>query len=790
MFKLGIIFGGPSEERGISLNSARVLLDHVNHKNLTIETFFVDQHQRFYPTPTCQLYSNTPDDFDFKLKSITHELKLEQWIAALKACDLIFPVIHGKFGEDGQLQAILEQHAIPFVGNSSATCKAIYAKDQALKNLAANQFPTIASLVIDQQIAKTKTLISQFWNEKIKHKAIIKPCEGGSSIDVYAIKTLAELDKTISKLLKKHTKLLLQPYQTDPELTMVVLSDQDNNLTALPATETEKQDPNTEIFDYRSKYLATNATRHYTPARLNEKDTIRLQACAKSIFKKMNMRDFVRLDGYWNQEKGFLCNDINPYSGLEENSFLFKQATRCGMTHRSILRRIIHHACKRMHITEPRYPQVSQGAKKHIYVLMGGNNSEKQVSLISGRNIWLKLLNSDKYQPTPLFLDQNKTIWKLPYHLFLNHTCEEIQACISQHQADQSIDNIARELGCAPPETQLSSYPLEDFLANLANQGAYIFIALHGGFGENGKLQDLLAHYNIAHNGSCAKGSRLCIDKYQTQTHLQEHNIPGLKIQKQIILSANTLTSWDKNSAKKLWQQLSTQLDTNTLIIKPREDGCSTGIVALQTWQELFQYGDLIIRNATTIPPHTFRGQRSTVEMPTKSPSYLVEPFITTDTILVSQQQLTHKKESGWIELTIVIIEKDSKYHALSPSITVSADAVLSVEEKFQGGTGINLTPPPEQILSRQDIQTIQSVACQCAQALHIKQYARIDLFYHKDSQTTQVIEMNTLPALTPSTVLFQQALAEKEPIAPREFIEYLVESKKVYKEKSALTSN
>ena len=123
----------------------------------------------------------------------------------------------------------------------------------------------------------------------------------------------------------------------------------------------------------------------------------------------------------------------------------------------------------------------------------------------------------------------------------------------------------------------------------------------------------------------------------------------------------------------------------------------------------------------------------------------------------------------------MVVTEKHKKYTALNPSITISSNAVLSVEEKFQGGTGINLTPPPDSFISVDQRKHIQEIVEKIAEQISIQQYARLDIFYNIKKNQLQLIEVNTLPALTPSTVLFQQALAGTEAIQPRDFIQTLV---------------
>ena len=125
--------------------------------------------------------------------------------------------------------------------------------------------------------------------------------------------------------------------------------------------------------------------------------------------------------------------------------------------------------------------------------------------------------------------------------------------------------------------------------------------------------------------------------------------------------------------------------------------------------------------------------------------------------------------------MTVVITESQNAYHAFNPSITIASNTILTIEEKFQGGTGINLTPPPEEIISSQQAELIKRNLELIASSFKLKDYARLDIFFNRISNKLILIEINTLPALTPSTVLFHQALSEVNPMSPLNFLESLI---------------
>lgn len=125
------------------------------------------------------------------------------------------------------------------------------------------------------------------------------------------------------------------------------------------------------------------------------------------------------------------------------------------------------------------------------------------------------------------------------------------------------------------------------------------------------------------------------------------------------------------------------------------------------------------IKNVQFIPAFSFAHQAELIEMPSSlNGEYLLEPYIETYRMIVEQDKLNCLSKEGWIELTVGVLEQRGIYHALNPSITVAEGAILSLEEKFQGGTGINLTPPPVEVLSSSATQKIKCLIEKSAQAL------------------------------------------------------------------------
>ncbi len=227
------------------------------------------------------------------------------------------------------------------------------------------------------------------------------------------------------------------------------------------------------------------------------------------------------------------------------------------------------------------------------------------------------------------------------------------------------------------------------------------------------------------------------------------------------------------------WRMLTETLGTKTIIGKPRGDGCSAGVVMLSNEKDLVTYISLIKNKISTAPPNTFTNQTNSIDMPEgKVQDIIFESFIETDKLKAQKGKIIYIPKSGYVEMTVGVLENEHKVISLSPSITIAEDKILSVEEKFQGGTGVNITPPPKHIISTRNLNKVKGLVEVVAKKVGLRGYARIDIFVHVKTGNIIVIEINTLPGLTPSTVIYHQALAQDIPIYPKEFLELLIKNK------------
>lgn len=792
MFNLILVCGGPSLERGISLNSVRSFYDNIGKsKDISIKVIFIDLYLNKYFVDETFLYSNTPSDFDFKLANECEKLSEKEFIDSLKKADMVMPVIHGAYGEDGEFQKILEENNIPFVASGSKACDMMYNKANAeTQILRKNNLKTIPKLILNRQDENINEKIKLFYGKYQIKNVVIKPVKGGSSFGVLPAGGYADCIEKVEEEFKNYDEILIEEFCKGREFTVVILQNFEGKPVALIPTEievkgnasllsrdsiqeNEKENLNSSFFTTRRKYLPTNETHYYNPPRFTNEVIQKIRKEAENLFEISGAKDFLRIDGWLLDSGEIYFSDFNPISGMEQNSFLFQQGAKIGFTHKDILEYILKSSAKRQNISFP-----ESNSKKRVNVLMGGITSERQVSLMSGSNVWLKLLNSEYYEPYPYLMTMINNEYKvmpLSYDIILNHTVEEV---IYQHNSRKNGNvslkqEIRQNLGLEEKEEFVS---LTDFIKSSKSQNAYVFLGLHGGFGEGGGIQNLLENEGVCFNGSGFEAASLCMDKYKTGEIVDSLNLPGLRTAKKISVSAEFLKEIIRsNEYKNYWENLTSKFEADKVIIKPRKDGCSTGVVILTDCEEFKKYIEFFTLGINEAPEGTFKMHSGQITLGIHNEELLIEEYIDVDKISIVDNKIIYESPVKWTELTIGVVENKGKYHAFNPSITIANSGVLSLEEKFQGGTGVNITPPPSYIINEELVKKLKLYMKKLCEKINVKDYCRIDVFVNNLKNEIIVIEVNTLPAMTSSTVIFQQAGKENPPISPLKLIENII---------------
>lgn len=754
-----LLFGGPSSERSISLNSARSIYDHLLAlENISVNLIYIDPDLTCYAIEHFWLYCNTLEDFSFKLSQEKSRTIEQILLDAKEQNALLWPLLHGTFGEDGQLQQMLEQKKIPFIGSNASTCQKLFKKSKALEFL--GQYSLAPGPFLYFEDTHSKEAIVHFLTHH--SKALCKPDDGGSSLGIFIFDSIESFEKQweIHKSFYKNG-LIIEPFYTGIEFSVVILEIQGKPFALIPSSIHYDR---SEFYDFRKKYLPTTQTTLHLPAHFSKTviETIRKQA--ELIFKDSGAKDLLRIDGWVFDQERVSFSDINICSGMEQNSLLFLQAAFMQISHQSLCRHLLLHYIPEIKV----FNKNKNNPKPPVFILAGGINAEKQVSLLSGTNVWLKLKAKDPKREIKLFfVSKENDIFPIEEDLALYHTCEEIEEKLAQlHQNPTTPSLLSTEeqnrlralQDCS--RTLFNPLSAEMFTQYAKEQKAFVFLALHGGEGENGIWQKRLSNAEILFNGSKEKSSRLCMNKKDTGEIINALKLPYLFSLEKILISTHSAEDPLVEEFFKEHEQV---------IIKPTDDGCSAGVCLLKNINHFKTYLKFLKNQYPIIPKGTFAHLTEDLILPSTE-KMLLEPFIQTEKITKKNQR---QEESGWIELTYGLYEKNNTYTIFCGSQTLSDHNILSLEEKFQNGTGTNITPC--HLLDKKEQEHIKTLMEKAARALEIRNYARFDIFYHLSSKKIIFIEANTLPALTPSTVIFHQALIDN--ISPENFLSMLIEN-------------
>lgn len=842
VLRVALICGGPSAERGISLNSARSVLDHIQAEDLSVSCYYIDCQLNAYAISPAQMYSNTPADFDFKLDSLAEGFNsLSEFMEHLAvSTDIVFPLIHGKFGEDGSIQELIEKAGIPFVGTGSREARLAFDKYNASMVLDSHKFVTIPSFLVQGIVTKKNELSKWFAYNGLdikSGKVVVKPACAGSSIGVDVAFGVNDALIKANKLITEGVddRVIIETFiEGGKEFTAIVLdvgSGSNSSPVTLLPTEVELHFRSSfdaaeseEIFSYRRKYLPTQQVAYHTPPRFSVDVIEHIRKGAAMLFRYLGLRDFARIDGWFlpsadsssadmqnenmklfgNLKSGtVIFSDINLISGMEQTSFLFQQAAQVGLSHAGILRTIIRRACAR---SPKLYSYADQACsserfrlsglhksrpepRRKVFVIFGGDTSERQVSLMSGTNVWLNLRACSDLDVTPFLLSQatvdsflqnheqkeqnveSKMVWQLPYSLVLRHTVEEVVGACRQ----------AIEPGRAEMTSMLRDQVILDLQEHTSSNNWF------SGFDISFEIPEILTlekwiirakevGATVFLAGPGVSASRICMDKVATSLALTHLSNVGVLTLNKVVRSREELLA---SSMSDLWHSLTSMLDAPTLCIKPTGDGCSTGVARLCCKEDLEKYVQVLQEKLPHILPNTLSKAHGMIMMPDPPAEKVIfEAFIETDDIVVTskhggstQSGLLWKGANRWVEVTVGVMGTKGEMHSFNPSITVKEDGdILSLEEKFQGGTGINLTPPPTSIIREEALHACKKRIKILANALGLEGFSRIDAFVDVDTGEVLVIEVNTVPGMTPSTVLIHQALAEDPPMYPQQF--------------------
>jgi D-alanine-D-alanine ligase len=354
--KIGVLYGGRSGEHDVSLCSAASVVSALDRNKYEVTAIGIDRDGRWYVQDKPEII---PDkDFGRKLalkKSgtwlVNHfEQKNKLHLYNIKnknkevVIDVIFPVLHGTFGEDGTLQGLLELAMVPYIGADVTGSTVGMDKDVAKRLLKEAGIPVVPSLTINKQQWKdNQKLIIKSAPDILGLPVFIKPVCTGSSVGVKKVKKKELLVKAINFAFQFDTRVMIEKAVDCREIECAVLGNDNPSPSVLGEII-----PSHEFYSYEAKYLDPEGAKLLIPAEINKALADKIRKIAVDGYMALGCSSMARVDFFLDKKTNkFYLNEINTLPGFTSISMYPKLWEATGLKYSDLLDKLIALALER-----------------------------------------------------------------------------------------------------------------------------------------------------------------------------------------------------------------------------------------------------------------------------------------------------------------------------------------------------------------------------------------------------------------------------------------------------------
>lgn len=288
---IGVIFGGPSGERRVSIESGRNIA-------------------RALQTAGCRIRRLLIYDADDAARQID-----------ATPLDLAFLALHGEFGEDGGIQRLLDERGIPYTGSDAEVSRLCMDKASTKTVLRAHRLPVCEDLLLNGPDARSDAFFA------LAHfglPLVVKPNSAGSSLGVSIVRSNDQFRPALNRAFSECRQVLIEPYIAGRELTVALVDG-----APLPVVEVVSK---SGFYDYEAKY-EDDATEYHCPAKLSLRDTLRVHQLAARAWNALGCRDVGRLDMILPAPGADpMIIEMNTIPGCTSHSLLPKAAAAAGIS--------------------------------------------------------------------------------------------------------------------------------------------------------------------------------------------------------------------------------------------------------------------------------------------------------------------------------------------------------------------------------------------------------------------------------------------------------------------------
>jgi D-alanine-D-alanine ligase len=311
--RVAVIYGGRSGEHEISLRSAESIMKALDPERYKVIQVYISKEGKWRPRPIAAEPKGNPE------------------------IDVVFPVLHGTFGEDGTVQGLLELADLPYVGPGVFASAACMDKEVMKRLCMERGLPVVEYVAMRRGQLDAEAACRAF-----SFPMFVKPANLGSSVGISKVRSCDELKSALDLAASYDTKVLVERAIIGKELECAVLGNDDP-----VASDPCEILPSREFYDYEDKYLLDKA-RFNLPAELPEEQVTRIRRLAVECYKTMQCEGMSRVDFLLEEATGEIyINEINTIPGFTSISMYPKMWEHSGLPYPKLLDRLIELAMER-----------------------------------------------------------------------------------------------------------------------------------------------------------------------------------------------------------------------------------------------------------------------------------------------------------------------------------------------------------------------------------------------------------------------------------------------------------
>ena len=349
--RVGVLFGGRSAEHEVSLQSARNVMRAIDKHKYEVVPIGIDKEGRWFLGDEAKLLVDEENPALVKLNRSSHDLAVQPGhpeaplvFAGTDAggVDVVFPVLHGPYGEDGAVQGLLKLANVPFVG-AGVLGSAVGMDKDVMKRLLRDAEIPIAPFVTIR--ANGRDAIDFHTAARILGTPMfVKPANLGSSVGVHKVRTAQEFTAALDDAFQWDRKVVVEQNVDGREVECSVLGNDDPRASVIGEVRTQGGH---DFYSYDAKYIDEHGAQLHIPADLDPKIADRVRELSIRTFEALDCAGLARVDSFVTEGGEIFVNEINTLPGFTNISMYTKLWEASGLTQTELIDELIRLAIER-----------------------------------------------------------------------------------------------------------------------------------------------------------------------------------------------------------------------------------------------------------------------------------------------------------------------------------------------------------------------------------------------------------------------------------------------------------